>query len=636
VTPWGFNGLALDTNPDVRVSLLPFEMLVGFKTQFADVEIAGRLRPGISHIHSEAECRSIWQRAMKDYYANVEGDPPDVVSALINRNVQLDSLERGTSIVRDSYGGVIKLLMAAVLLVFLSVVTNAASFTAARLLARQHELAVRVALCCTSFKLLRELIHEPLVLTGIGTIGGFLVTIITTPLLLHLLPPVRDVFTAPVPVSIPFQLNARVLLFIGFLWACVVTICFFALIPNSRLTLVAALKTTRATSRAIGRKVIVVLQIAVCTCLLVTSLLLVRSLFQLRATPSGIIPESVVTFSGRLPSAKAKSRLVRILTSKITELPFVKAAGTSSLGILRGHGMFANVAPAGLRVHKSDFMAVASNNVSPGYLKAVGMSFLAGRDLSYEDVQATQVKVVVNEAFTRRFSSGLTTALGKHFGLAVEGSVAKSEYEIVGVVNDAKYRSLRDPIRPAFYVPQSSFEVFVLNVKVTIPPQAAIQPILTLARSVDPEFSFLKGNMLSSEIEENTAPERTVAILSIVLGLLSTLLAAVGIYTLLAYTVLHMQRELAVRMALGAGPIQITQLILNEAMGVTFIGISLGTALSFAAAAILRAILYGVNAFDSFSFLLGNGIAIVVAILIAIPSILTALDAAPADALRTD
>ncbi len=306
---------------------------------------------------------------------------------------------------------------------------------------------------------------------------------------------------------------------------------------------------------------------------------------------------------------------------------------------MRGHGLSATVAPAGQSISRSDFMNANVNLVSPGYFVTMGIRVLAGRDFAATDSAkgkpGVPVRAVVNETFARRFFPD-TNPLGKRFGWGMEGTVASGKFEIVGIVSDAKYRSLREPIRPTYYTLDNDFDSFVLNVRTRVRPEAILQPVRKAAASIAPALPFLEVHTLAAEVADSTAPERTTAALASLFGAIAALLGGVGIYGLLAYLVTQRRREIGIRMALGARASQIAELIVGQTLVMTVCGVVVGLAVALLAGPALRSLLYGVSPEDPAAL---AAAAIFVAIVALAAAVMPALDAAqvdPAETLRLE
>src|ERR1035438_2767414 len=231
---------------------------------------------------------------------------------------------------------------------------------------------------------------------------------------------------------------------------------------------------------------------------------------------------------------------------------------------------------------------------------AMGMRILAGRALAGGDAPsgkaATPAKVVVNQVFVRRFFPNVNP-IGQRFGVGVK-PVEAADDEIVGVVSDAKYRSLREPIVPTFYNVATEYYGFVLNVRTRVRPESIFRAVQKVLASIDPSAAFLEIHTLAEEVDDTPPAERLTAVLVSVLGAIAVLLSGVGIYGLLAYAIVQRRREIGIRMALGAEPAHIARLVGRETLAMAVGGIVCGLAAALAAGPWIRSLLYGISPWD--------------------------------------
>jgi predicted permease len=638
----GFHGLSLDNGPDVRIPLQAYSLLIpDFNVDHAEFELAGRLKPGVSQSKAQTECLTIWRPLMKDYYQKTEERLPAAISELLKRGMEVQSVERGTSILRDNFGDVFRLLMASVSLLVVIVALNVAGLLLARAAARQREMAVRLAIGGTPLRLARQLFAESVLLSAFGAVGGLIIALITMPLAVRSLPPVRDLYTSIVPISLDAGLNGRVFSFL--LASSVITTLIFTVSPvaaMSRLSIDRVLRTVRSSSSFRGRQLLITAQIALCTFLLATAGLLVRSFEQLRHTPSGFATDSVATFRCDFGISKHSSGVIEPLIARVREIPGVVSAATSSSGVMREHGIFATVVPAGRRITRTDFMDSNANRVSRDYFITMGMHMLAGRDFIPSDApkpkETIPVKAIVNHAFVRQFFPG-SNGIGKQFGTGVEGSIASAENEIVGVVSDAKYRSLEDPIRPMFYSLETDIDDdFMLNVRTRMRPEGIIQPVRQALASVAPGLALLETGTLAQAVEDTTAPKRITATLASLFGTVATLLAGIGTYGLLAYAVTQRRREIGIRMALGAQTADVAKLIGGQTLAMSATGIAAGLAAALLIGPAIRSLLYGVSPQDPTALAAAAIFVVLIAIAATVGPASDAIQIQPAETLRTE
>lgn len=592
VLPRGFNGISIETAPDVCVPIRTMRLLFNGRNFALDalyIDVGGRLKPGVTRQRAQEEVRAMWQRT-------IASDPDARTEPL-----ELDSLEHGTSILRQKFSGALRLLIAAVALLQLLVCANLAGLLVARGARRTNEIAIRLAIGATRARLVRQMLAESSLLTLLGAAGGIALAYFSAPLLVRALPPVRDLATTRLTMAIDFEPNRSVLFYSVIVSA--FTALLFGILPAwsaARVSLDSVLRGARSSSGWKGRQFLLVLQIALCTLLLAGAGLMVRSFRQLR-TDAGFATAQVISFTAN-PSLAGytddqTNALRRDLLARVRQLPGVDSVAAASRAVMRGSGIKTTVTPVGQPVAKGDFLNTSFNEVTPGYFDAMGMHILAGRDLTDADVRPKAAGVVVNQAFARRFFPG-QIAIGHAFGFG--NTENNASFEIVGVVNDAHYRSLREPVPPTYY-PLFTGGDFTLCVRTRRRPESLIQPVRQALTAFDPALAFAEVHTLAEEVDDSAAPERLTAILASVFGLFAALLASVGLYGLLAFSVAQRQREIGIRMALGARPQSIAQLIGGQALLLVGIGVVLGLAAAILVAPMASALLYGVAPSDPLS-----------------------------------
>jgi hypothetical protein len=292
------------------------------------------------------------------------------------------------------------------------------------------------------------------------------------------------------------------------------------------------------------------------------------------------------------------------------------------------------VAPAGQKATRADFLNASMNWVLPEYFDTMGIRVVQGRGFTNMDLKPSKpTPVVVNEAFAHRFFPG-RDAVGERFGNGMEVAVAGT-FEIAGVVRDAKYRSLREPMTPTYFMATDS-NLSVLCVKTRTAPASAIQPVRAALAAIDPALPFTEIHTLSDEVDASAAPERLTAALATIFGFFATLLAAVGIYGLLALSVEQRRREVGIRMALGATVSDVGGMLGLQAGAMVGSGVLLGLGGALLAGRWVGALLYGVAPADPQS-LIGAAflVALVSAAATAIP-VARAIRVEPASALRQE
>lgn len=643
VMPRAFNGTSVDTAPDLRVPLHTFQMLwtdpEAFNVEEARLDLGGRLKSGVTRAQAQAETLAIWRASIEPYSTGQRLGRG--VFDQFQSGMDLDPLQRGISVLRERFAGALKLLLMSAGLLLLMVCANVTGLLLTRLTGRREEIAVRLALGATRGRLVRQMLTESILLTGLGATGGALLAFVLTGSAVRVLPPLRDIATRRLALSVDLGPGWRVFLFVLAIAALTALLSGVALaVAVSRTSVDSALRGARSSGGWRGRWAVVVFQIALCTLLLTGAGLLVRTFEELQSLDAGFDRDHVVTFTADPPlsgyTAPQEQALLSALTARVREIPSVVTVALATRGVMRGRGIGMTVALAGQRPSTADFLNTNLNVVSPEYFATMGMRLVAGRDFTgADDPEAKPGKVVVNQAFVRRFFPNVDP-LGQRFGAGPPQRVVDAMFEIIGVVSDAKYRSMREPMMPAVYQCSHEFESFVLHVRTRGRPELIIQSVRQALTAIDPAVPFVEISTLAEEVNASTAVERLTTALASIFGTIAALLTAVGLYGLLAYVVAQRRREIGIRMALGAQTVDIGILVGRQALAMVIGGMVLGLGAAAAATQWMRSLLYGVAPSDPRSLAAAAVfVALVAAVAIAIP-VARATLIEPAAALRQE
>jgi predicted permease len=639
VMPRRFNGFSADTTPEIRV---PFRTLpqLGQTTNeinYPSVEIVGRLKAGVTRPGAQAQCLLIWNNAISDYWKAL-GLSSDLTAAHISSDlslgVELQPLERGASILRDRYDTALVVLAASAGLLQLMLCANLATLMLARNATRIEETAVCLALGATRRRIVAQVFIECTLISTIGAASGLTIARIAMPFLIQGLPPIRDLTATRLTTSLNIDLDWRVLLFS--LLASTLTLILFGLAPaiySSRISLDSVLRGARATHSWHGHRNLLVFQVALCTLLLAFAGLLVRTLNELRGISPGFDTDHIVSFTARPALSgytEKQTNAVRIrLLASAAALPGVVSTASAQFPVMRGRGLKYTVAAAGGVTTGSESPNTSFNAVSPEYFATMGINILSGHTLpSMESSGSKTEKVVVNEAFVRQFFPTIAPT-GREFNL-VHSDV---EYEIVGVVGDAKFRSLREPIQPIFYVNEAGSDLFVLYVRTHLRSDSMIEPVRRVFSEVDPALPVTESQTLTEEVDASIAADRLSAAIASIFAVFATLLAAAGIYALFALVVSQRRREIAIRMAVGATPFEIGRMIFVKLLSVVCGGIAIGLGATFVMSTAVRTLLYGVTPNDPEALSAAVLLVVVVAASGAAVPILRAMRIQPANVL---
>ncbi len=644
VTPEAFAGTTVDSSPDLW---LPFANLIDLSQthpsslDYFVTEIIARLRPGISEAQAQQETAAFWNR----YTQEAALKTPDNYKGLSRGKLEVQSIARGRSPLRDQSKTALVLLLAGTGLLLLVVCANVGGLLVSRATARERDTAVRLALGASKNRIFRQWLVECFLLATAGGCAGVLIAYAGMPLITRLIPPSHGMGIDPAEVrtlTLPISLDFRIVVFS--LFACGVTTLLCAAAPAWKFahsSINSALKSAGSERHNFSfQSVLCGFQVALCMTILICAGLVIRSLSNLRATNAGFDGEHVTIFSidphvRGYDSRKTWSLQQRLL-SGARNLPGVENAALANRALMRGIGFGNSVVFPGQR---GGTVNTSFNSVSPDYFAVMGIRFLAGRNFGPTEIseEGKLNKVVVNEAFVRKFLNG-QNALGKKFDTGRR--FVKPFYEIVGIVNDTKYRSLREVPPPIYYAndfgPYSYPESFILHVRTTGDPRAIIEPVRRLLRSLDPEVPLYQVATLSQEIDRSLWQERLLVALTSCFGLFALLLSTIGIYGALAYFVTRQQREIGIRMALGANSRHIIRFVVSRVVLVLVMGIPAGFALSVFANVWVRSFIYGVQPFDPAIIIAAISILIVMAAgSVAMPAF-RAIRVDPASTLRQE
>ncbi len=572
IAPADFRGVLLDMPADVFLPLevaIPPESLL--RTRGRVVSLIARMQPDATPAQVAAEA-----------------------GALLHRTIHVQAGGTGISTIRQRIASPILLLDALVAFVLLIACSNLANLALASASARQREMAVRQAIGAGRRRLISQLLTESalLSLTG-GTLALLFARWISQALLRFLPPGAVDILP-----NLSFRPDAHVLAFSAALIAA--TCLLFGLVPALRATRCVPLLGLRQSSGAgrsssgwLGRG-LVVCEVGLCTAVLLTSGLFVRTLHNLQNLDPASAPEQVVVAD--IPAPKGftpadRLRAFEALRDRVAALPGVTASGFVYIRPLTGHGINLDILVAG----SSETQSPLYDLISPGFLSAMGIPLLEGRDFTGRDDAGAAPVAIVNEQFARRFLPGLR-APGTHFRVAGEAR----DTEIVGVVKDTRWMSLREAPAPIFYRPfsQDPQPFASLTVRTSANPSALSGTLQSMARLSHPPLAV--DDVLPFTELENRAlfVERMIAQVSAAFGILALFISCAGLYGLLSYTVARRTREIGIRMALGASRKAVQWMVLRESASLLLVGIAVGIPAALLAIRLAASLLFGISAAD--------------------------------------
>jgi len=593
IMPLDFFGVDRSDFPDLWVPLAP-------DPDPGEVWVLGRLRPGVGISQAKARLEPLFQQAMGSLQNTLKLWPESDRKAFLSQRLLVTRATEGTSGLRWmywEYSYTLKILIGLTALILLIGCTNLANLLMARSAARSGEIGVRLALGAGRPRLVRQLLTENLLLSLAGGTLGMLVAALGHRLMVGLL--VRD----PLNVALDFRLDYRLL---GFgLTLAVMTGLLFGLMPAVRATradLSGALhrgSRQRGTAHMPLSRGLLAVQIALSLVLLVAGGLFARSLRNLGAADLGLARENLILMdiyrTGKTP--EVSQRFWMRLSGQVSALPGVRSIALAGDAVF-GYGGWNQTVWIPRPAQPAQDAKVSMNCVGPGFFTTVGIPIIAGREFGHRNRENTPLVALVNQTFARRFFPN-ENPVGKYFG--DRGPASFERYEVVGVVGDAKYGSVREETPPMVFYPLwqcGQRESLVLHLRTASEPAALLPAIRREILAVDPEALVSEVRTLPQVIRKQLREDQMFAAVASFFALLALVLASIGIYGVVAYRVAHRTAEIGVRMALGAKKADVLWLIMRETIGLLAVGALIGVPAALAAARLIKTLLFGLGPSD--------------------------------------
>lgn len=599
------------------------------------LQIMARLKPGAQPEQARASLAGIFQQsAIEEYQAlpateQTSQKKPDIPQLGVQPGSQgLDNMRR-------AYEQPLLILQGLVGLVLAVACASVANLLLARAAMRQKEIAVRLAVGANRWRVIRQLLTESVLLASLGGVAGLLFAYWGKDLLLSLRPWGRTA------LELDLQLDWRVLGFTA--TVSVLTGILFGLAPAlraSRLDLAPALKESARSvlgggSRFSLRNALVISQVALSLVLLVGAGLFVRTLRNLSSLELGFNRENVLLFKldPQLAGYKKEqnANLYQQVLERLAALPGAEQVSLSRYKLLSGS---ASIQRPFIEGHaspgKREYVYV--NQIGANFLATMGIPLAQGRGLSPQDTHGAPKVALINQTLARRYFPN-ENPLGKRLGF--EDASHSGELEIVGITQDAQYSNLRDGVPPTVYLPylQAPAGVGAMNfvVRTAGDPQALLPAIRETLRALDKNLPLVEVKTQEQQTGEALAQERLFASLSSLFGVLALLLACLGLYGLMSYSVARRTNELGIRLALGARPRDVLWLILREALLLVSVGVALGLPAALGASRWVESLLFGLKPTDPITLTLATLLMLTVA---AVAGYLPARRAARVDPLQ--
>ena len=599
VLPQGFRGLADNTDVWVPMGMLAMNQPARFYDQRGARwhSVVGRLKPGVSLQQADAEVATI-ARQLEQSYPDTNAKYGAAVFSLKDETVgQLEPL--------------LLTMLGAVGFVLLIACVNLANLLLARATTRQRETAIRAALGADRRRLVRQFIVEGLLLSAIGAAAGLLLSMWSVDAVAALTP-------AGLPSFVNPHLDWRVLLFlITITCGAGLLLGLLPALQGSRADLNDVLKdgmrgSSGGRGRARVRSALVVSEVALSMLLLVGAGLMVRTFLNLQRVDVGFRADKAVTLTFVLPQKYQDARRAQAaseLLARVSAVPGVQHAaigtdapfdGSSSAIIVSPEGVDAQTADRGIRVYR--------HSLTPGFFTALGTTIVAGRDFDEHDVAGSQAVAIVSRRFASKAWPGLD-AVGRRVTIGRDRGERPAWITVAGVAPDLRYRSLvvdasRNPEDPDIYFPlaQQPDRTLAFVVNTTGRAASLVAPVREAVQAFDRDIPAFGEGTIAQLVSTRTAPFRLSAIMMSFFGLVALLLAGIGVYGLINYSVTQRRQEIGVRVALGAGRAEIYRMVMTDAMRLTGIGLAGGIVAALPAARLIGAQLYGVTPGDPLTY----------------------------------
>jgi predicted permease len=551
----------------------------------------GRRKPGVADSKIQAEANTVISRYLTHYYGN--HPEPGFKRMAMDQRIEVRPGGIGISLMRAEFERPLRILMGAVILVLLVACANVASLLLARGAARRREMALRLSIGASRWRLVRQWLTESALIASIGGAAGLIAGAWAARSAATLLPGEME------GDSLPVHLAGGVLLFV--VAVAVGSALFFGLISGLGATAVetAPARQSAIRLRAGMRKTLVAGQVAMSVVLVATAGLLARSLAGLRSLDLGFHNYGVLTFyiyAPRTYQAQDYQRLYDRFFARVSALPGVDSASAGFPGPYQGGSYSGTIFVPGAET-KSREHEIARQSVYQRYFETIGARPVGGRDFDAHDFVRTAKTAIVNQAFAREFF-GAGDPVGKMISFNDSGP---ADVTIVGMVKDMQHDGIRTTAQPVVYVPAAGDEnrsASVILVNARLRPGDLTRIIRRELAAIDPSVAMEEPRTLRERIDRSIFQDRMLAGLSIAFSVLALLLAGIGIYGVMAFVVARRTAEIGVRMALGARPSGVLWMTMREGLAMVAAGVAIGIPAALAAARLTRNLLFGVHPGD--------------------------------------
>ena len=618
IGPPGFSGVEVGRATDVMVPIMMQREMMLTRDSLLDnrrawwLNVLARIKPGLSLKQADAGINVLFHQINAGEINGIEGWSRKDRDHFVNRHLDLLPGGRGKSELREQASEPLRVLMAMVGLVLLIACANVANLLIARATGRQKEIAVRLALGASRMQIVRQLLVGSILLAALGGAAGLLAASWASELLLRFLPSesVIGTLTAAPDVRV-LTFNFGIAMLAGLLFG--LGPAWQAARPNLAVTLKDQAGNVAGGSGQVRlRKLLVVGQIAFSLLLLVGAGLFARSLYNLKNLDPGFRTENLMTFSvdpslngydqGRTLSLYAR------LQNDGEALPGVRSVSMASIAPLTGNVDMSTITVEGRHLKEGDDMDMNPwvNHVGPGYFATLGVPLVAGREFTKRDVEGAPLVGMMNQTAAQYFFPH-QNALGKHFGFGGRRGIA--DIEIVGIVKDDKSAGLKEKVPRFVYTPYmqtKSIAQMTVYVQTVEPPERITAALREVVKREDANLPLFNMKTMETQADQYLFIERLIAALSAAFGFLATVLAAIGLYGVMAYLVARRTREIGIRMALGADRGTVVRMVMREVGWMAAIGIAIGLPCAIALGRLIQSQLFGLAAYDPLTLALAT------------------------------
>jgi putative ABC transport system permease protein len=605
-----FHSVQMGFVPDIYVPMMMTGQVVHTRSDLADhrsrwLNIVGRLKPGLSVQAAQAGINPLWHALRAEELAKMGDKSQRFREGFLDKStLSLLDGRKGFSPLRENIGLPLKVVMGMVVLVVLLACANVSSLLLVRAAGRVREMSVRYALGAERSRIVRQLLIEGVIL---GLMGGALGAVMAPEVATVLQ---RDMID-PTGNALPFSSHPdlRILAF-TFGIAFVVSV-LFSLAPIAQFwkpNLIPALKLQNQTASGGAqrlRSMFVAAQIVLSLLLLFGAGLFARTLFNLKTVDVGFATSHLMqltvdpTNSGY--SLKDAPAVYRNVLSALAAVPGVRSAAATTDPELSNTGVGYNITIAGYKEKEDENMDVEGESVSAGYFSTLQIPLVAGRTLPENEDAGGQQVALVNERFAKRFFGSAAAAVGHAYRVGGGEHNTTPWVTVLGVVRDVKHSSVRDETRPTVFRPylqDDTFPHMTFYLQTQQSPEAASATIRRVLQQLDPKLVPDGLKTVRTQIEEDLGSEHVVALLAMSFGLLATLLAALGLYSVLAYSTAQRTQEIGIRMALGSSRAAVVKLVLTQVAWLLGASLVVAVPLAMGLSRLIESRLFGITGHD--------------------------------------